>query len=150
VSEVGLLLADLFKGVHDTAEGVNIDGGFINLELDLLKLVHEGLKEGLGLFVEVLGEAVLPLLDPFDEGILDLISLEGESSNLMVTVNLVDLSSEGLKLLELVLVVFEGGSVLVELFEILVHLLLPQPRELVETLLEFNHVVSSALDGTGE
>jgi hypothetical protein len=91
----------------------------------LLKLVHEGLKEGLGLFVEVLGEAVLPLLDPFDEGILDLISLEGESSNLMVTVNLVDLSSERLKLLELVLVVFEGGSVLVKLFEILVHLLLP-------------------------
>jgi hypothetical protein len=93
VREVGLLLADFLKGAHDTTEGVNIDGRFVNLELDLLELVHEVFKHGLGFFVEILRESELPLLNPFSERVFDLLSLEREGADLVVLLNQVNLGN---------------------------------------------------------
>jgi hypothetical protein len=93
VREVGLLLADFLKGAHDTTEGVNIDGRFVNLELDLLELVHEVFQHGLGFFVEILRESELPLLNPFSERVFDLLSLEREGADLVVLLNQVNLGN---------------------------------------------------------
>jgi hypothetical protein len=150
VREVGLLLADFLKGAHDATEGVNIDGGFVNLELDLLELVHEGLEHGLRFLVEILGESELPLLNPFSEGVLDLLSLEGEGSNLVVLLNQVDGLNDTLVVSESGLVVFELGVLGVEGLELLVHVLVPQPGVLIERGLERNNNLSSSLDGTSE
>jgi hypothetical protein len=150
VREVRLFLADFFKSRHDATEGIDINGGFVNLELDLLELVHEALKHGLRLLVEVLGEAELPLFDPFLEGVLDLLSLEGKSANLVVSFNGVDLSDVLLEGSKLSFVVFELGVASMECFECFIHVLVPEPGVLIKAGLESNNDLSSSLDRTSQ
>jgi hypothetical protein len=76
MAEVGLLLADFFKSRHDTTERINFSGWLVNLELDLLDIIIEALKHGVGLLVEILGVTSLPLSNPILEGVLDMSSLQ--------------------------------------------------------------------------
>ena len=64
----------------------------------------------------------------------------------MVRLNLVNFTLEGLKLLELVLVVLELGVALVEVLQVIIHVGVPQERVLVEVGLEADNLVASALD----
>jgi hypothetical protein len=68
----------------------------------------------------------------------------------VVFIDFLDFIGKLFELLELVLVVFQSRSVLVEFSEFLVHLLLPEPRELIEALLELDDIVSSSLDRTSQ
>ena len=68
----------------------------------------------------------------------------------MERIDVIDLSREGIKLLELGLIVFQLGLALVELFEVSVNLTVPQPGELLEALLELDDLVTGSLDGTGK
>ena len=100
MSKVGLLLADLLKGAHDATERVNVDCGFVNLKLNLLELVHEALKHGLGFLVEVFRESELPFLNPFAQGDLDLIGLEGKGTDLVVFLNGVNFHPYSMRAIE--------------------------------------------------
>jgi hypothetical protein len=100
--------------------------------------------------VEILGETILPFVNPLKKGVLNLISLKLKSSNLMMPINFIDFICELFKLLKLVFVVLKSRLLFVEISKLLVHLFLPEPREFIETGLEFNYVVSSSLDGTSE
>lgn len=150
MSEVGLLLANLLKSKHNTAKRINIDSGFVNFKLDLLKLIHERFEKSLSLLVEILGETILPFVNPLKKGVFDLISLKLKSSNLMMPINFIDFICKLFKLLKLVLIILKSRLLFVEISKLLVHLFLPEPREFIETGLEFNYVVSSSLDGTSE
>jgi hypothetical protein len=71
MAKIGLLLANFFKSGHNATERVNFSGGFVNLELDLLDIVIEVLKHGVGLLVEILGVTSLPLTNPVLKSVLD-------------------------------------------------------------------------------
>jgi hypothetical protein len=127
VAEVSLFLADFFKSRHDTTERVNFSGWLVNLELDLLDIVIEALKHGVGLLVEIFGVTSLPLADPFFEGILDVRSLERKSTELMGRLNGINFLRVSLEFLQFVFVVLKLGVARVEFTELIIHLGVPEP-----------------------
>lgn len=148
--DLGFLLSNLFKSVHDVTKRVNILGWFLDLEFDLLDVIGKMLEHGGGSLVEILGIGIFPLLDPFLKTGLDILSLKTKSTNLMVALDELDFLLEAREFSKLLLEVLKlrvGG---VELFEGIIYLSLPEPVVLLETLKEFDNVVLGSLNRTGK
>ena len=76
----------------------------------------------------------------------DLLGLEGESTNLVVGFDLINLTLEGLELFELGLVILKLRVLPVELLQVLIHVVVPEEGVLLEALLEPDHLVTGSLD----
>ena len=125
--DVRLLLADLFEGEHNAAKGVNILDFLVDLEADLLDIVSEVGEELLCLLVDVLAEDHFPLKDVSGESLFHALRLEGEGTNLVSRLNLLNLGVLVVEFLELLLKLFETGVLVAELLEVILGLLGPQP-----------------------
>jgi len=136
--------------VHDETERVNILNWLLDLESDLLDLVVHSFHEVLGSLVEVLSVGILPGLDPLLKPNLDVVGLEGKSTNLVGVSHGENLLLESSELLELLLEVFKLWVGSVELLERIVNLVLPEPVDLLEALKELVDGVLGTLNGTGK
>ena len=112
----------------------------------MLQLIHKTLKHVLRFFVEIARVSCLPFLDPVGERLFDLLGLEGESTNLVVGFDLINLTLEGLELFKLGLVILKLRVFPVELLQVLIHVVVPEEGVLLEALLEPDHLVTGSLD----
>ena len=96
--------------------------------------------------MEIARVTCLPFLDPVGERLFDLLGLEGESTDLVVGFDLINLTLEGLELFKLGLVILKLRVFPVELLQVLIHVVVPEEGVLLEALLEPDHLVTSSLD----
>lgn len=100
--------------------------------------------------MELTGESVFPGLDVGLKASLNVFSLEGEGSNLVVVGNKANGADVAVELFEFVFEVFELWVVLVENLEGVFRLAVPQPGVFSEGVEEFADIVLSALDGSSQ
>ena len=144
--DVRLLLPDLFKGLHNTSERINIVGRLVNLDLDVLDLFKEGIKSNLCLFVEFSIEDIFPVVDLLDQRVLDVFSLEGKCSNLEAILNHVNLFSLGIEIVQFGFEVFKLWVFCLEFFESILGFLFPEPLIDCKSIKKFSNFILSALD----
>ena len=100
--------------------------------------------------MDVLGEDVLPGTEIVVERILDALSLEGESTDLVGLLDLINLSALLIEVLQLLFEVIEVRVVVPELLKLILGLAGPEPRVSGEALKELADGVFGTLDGTGQ
>lgn len=93
---------------------------------------------------------MLPLINPLFEGLLDSLSLQGQGSDGVVVLDCINFVDGVLEFFVFGLIVLKCGVLGIESLCYSVHLGVPQPVELVEALLEGEHVVLGSLDRTSE
>jgi hypothetical protein len=99
---------------------------------------------------EILGIGSLPLSDPLLETSLDGISLKRKSANLLLVLDLLNLILELSEIEQLGLEVLKSGLLRVELSELVINSVLPEPVIFGEVIKEFHDSSSSTLNGTSQ